>query len=80
MKNYSVIAILSLAVLFFTMLPPSAGEANFCPGAFTAKGVCASIDCGDLALFHWPASSMPHGCVCSEAGPNQSLCTCQIVC
>nr|GMD01711.1 putative defensin-like protein 234 [Ipomoea batatas]GMD41266.1 putative defensin-like protein 234 [Ipomoea batatas] len=71
--------ILSLAI-FLTLLNPSLGELKFCPGTFTASGVCGSISCGNLALFHWPASEMPHSCRCAGAGAGQSLCTCQIVC
>nr|GMD21624.1 putative defensin-like protein 234 [Ipomoea batatas] len=79
MKNYNVLAILSLTI-FLTLLNPSLGEWKFCPGTFTTNGVCGSISCGNLALFQWPASKMPQRCRCSAAGANKSLCTCQIIC
>ncbi|RAL47970.1 hypothetical protein DM860_015757 [Cuscuta australis] len=80
MKNYSAYVILSLAILFNMLLPSLGEDIKFCPGSFSANGACANIDCGDLASFQWPASSMFHSCVCSDAGENKSTCTCQIVC
>ncbi|CAN4102445.1 unnamed protein product [Withania somnifera] len=79
MKRFIMLFVLSMAI-FFTLFDHSLGDLKFCPGSFKANDTCAKISCGDLALFQWPASSMPHDCTCADAGSNQSLCTCQIRC
>ncbi|TMW80975.1 hypothetical protein EJD97_013136 [Solanum chilense] len=80
MKSFTMFILFSMTI-FFTLFNHSIGDGpKFCPGTFTANGVCANIDCGNLALLQWPASSMPHDCVCSASGSTQSLCTCQIRC
>ncbi|KAK4367234.1 hypothetical protein RND71_015114 [Anisodus tanguticus] len=81
MKSNIMLFLFSMAI-FFTLFGPSlvSGDLKFCPGTFTANDTCANISCGNLALFHWPASMMPHSCICAASGSNQSLCTCQIVC
>ncbi|KAK4348702.1 hypothetical protein RND71_031457 [Anisodus tanguticus] len=81
MKSYIVFSFLSLAI-FLTFFDPLlvSGELQFCPGSFKADGTCDKINCGDLALFQWPASKMPQHCKCDAAGSNQSKCTCLIVC
>ncbi|KAG5598696.1 hypothetical protein H5410_030066 [Solanum commersonii] len=81
MKRFTMLFIFSMTI-FFTLFDHSLGDndTKFCPGTFTTNDVCVNISCGNLALFHWPASSMPHDCVCTAAGSNQSLCTCQIRC
>lgn len=56
------------------------GDIQFCPESFTADGTCDEISCGNLALFQWPASKMPHSCKCAVGGSNKSNCTCLIVC
>ncbi|CAN4116421.1 unnamed protein product [Withania somnifera] len=82
MKSYNVFWFLSLAIVFFIFSNPLlvSGEVQFCPGSFKAKGTCAEISCGNLALFHWPASKMSQKCKCDAAGSSLSNCTCQIVC
>ncbi|TMW91315.1 hypothetical protein EJD97_014503 [Solanum chilense] len=80
MKSF-IMSFLFAMTIFFTLFNHSlVGDPKFCPGTFTANDVCANIHCGILALSQWPASKMPHSCICAASGSNQSLCTCQIVC
>ncbi|KAG5598697.1 hypothetical protein H5410_030067 [Solanum commersonii] len=87
MKSFTMLFIFSMTI-FFTLFDHSLGmiflsdayEIILSIRTFTTNDVCANISCANLALFHWPASSMPRDCVCTAAGSNQSLCTCQIRC
>uniref|UniRef100_A0A3Q7IXJ8 Uncharacterized protein n=1 Tax=Solanum lycopersicum TaxID=4081 RepID=A0A3Q7IXJ8_SOLLC len=80
MKSFIMLFLFAVTI-FFTLFDHSLGDdPKFCPGTFTVNDVCANISCGYQAVFHWPASKMPHSCVCTASGSNQSLCTCQIVC
>ncbi|KAK4368527.1 hypothetical protein RND71_012319 [Anisodus tanguticus] len=80
MKSYIVFSFLSLAI-FLTLFNPLlvSGDIQFCPGYFKVDGICDKINYGNLALFQWSASKMPHSCKCDAAGVNKSHCECLVV-